>query len=120
MDPSFSAWTGDGSCFALFKKQSNETEAEIPQQIKLLQWTKNEEVHRWTSHPRGDRDLLLKSKDEGRKSEASDTEAYALVLQGRGRAFSKEWGAYIYQSFLNNNAHLWALVGVSFNTLGSK
>lgn len=46
MDPSFSAWTGDGSCFALFKKQSNETEAEIPQQVKFLQWTKNEEVHR--------------------------------------------------------------------------
>ena len=117
MDPSFSAWTGDGSWFVLLKKQSNETEAEIPQQIKFLQWTKNEEVYRWTSHPRGDRDLLLKGKDEGRKSKASDAEAYALVLQGRGRAFSKEWGAYIYQSFLNNNVHLWALVGVSFNTL---
>ena len=59
MDPSLSAWTGDGSCFVLFKKQSNEMEAEISQQItKFLQWAKNEEVHRWTSHPRADRDLL--------------------------------------------------------------
>ena len=92
MDPSFSAWTGDGSWFVLLKKQSNETEAEIPQQIKFLQWTKNEEVYRWTSHPRGDRDLLLKGKDEGRKSKASDAEAYALVPPGKGQGFFKGVG----------------------------
>ena len=33
------------------------------------------------------RDLILKSEDEGGRNEANAGEAYALVYQGRGRAF---------------------------------
>ena len=32
-----------------------------------------------------ERDLILESKDKGRRHEARDGEAYALVYQGRGR-----------------------------------
>lgn len=45
--------------------------------------------------------LILNSKDKGRRSEAdNDGEVYALVYQGRSRAFSlREQGATPFLSF---------------------
>ena len=51
------------------------------------EWRSGHLAHGSTCHPCGERDLTLKSKDRGRRSEANDGEAYTSVYQGRGRAF---------------------------------
>ena len=53
------------------------------------EWRSRNLVHRSTSHPRGERDLALKSKDSAGRREAKDGEAYALVFQGKGQGFSR-------------------------------
>ena len=51
------------------------------------EWRSGHLAHGSTCHPCGERDLTLKSKDRGRRSEANDGEAYTSVYQGMGRAF---------------------------------
>lgn len=50
------------------------------------EWRSRHLVHGPTCHPCGERDLIFKSKDRGRRSKANDGEASASVYQGRGRA----------------------------------
>ena len=47
------------------------------------EWRSGNLVHRSSSRPRGEKDLILKSKDKGRSSEANGGEAYALVYGER-------------------------------------
>ena len=51
------------------------------------EWRSRNLVHRSSSGPHGRRDLILKSKDIGRRSEANDGEAEAFVYWRRTRAF---------------------------------
>ena len=59
-----------------------------------------------------EKDVILESNDKERRSEASDEEAYALVYWGRCKAFSREWGAAPFLSFLVLNVWSWPPVGV--------
>ena len=81
-------WGGSFSVWV--RVASNETEAEI--NTSFIQWPKNGEAgtkftDQLLAHPA--RDLILKSKDKGKRSEANDGEAYALVYWGRGQCFFK-------------------------------
>ena len=72
------------------------------QSTSYIQWPKSEEVgtrfaDQLLAHLESD--LILKSRDKGRRSEANDGEEYALVYWGRDRAFSREWGATLFLSF---------------------
>ena len=50
------------------------------------EWRSGNLIHRSTSHPHGERDLLLKSKDRGKRSEANDREAEHSSA-GKGSGF---------------------------------
>ena len=56
-------------------------------------------MHRSTSGPPSKRDLILKGKNKGRRSEVNDGELCTLVYLRRNSAFSKEWGATLFLSF---------------------
>lgn len=64
----------------------------------MVGWPKNEEagtnhappiplLHRSTSCPPGERNLIVKNKDKERKSEVDDGESYALVHKGKEGLF---------------------------------
>ena len=59
-----------------------ETKAEINAAQKFYsvakEWRSENLVHRSTSRPHGERDLILKSKDKGRRSETDDGETHVL------------------------------------------
>ena len=57
-----------------------------------------EEVHRSTG-PASKRDLILKSKNKGRRSKVNAGEVCALDYLRRSSAFSKERGATLFSSF---------------------
>ena len=84
------------------EQPNNETEAEVNAVQALFSGQRMEKgnlVHRSTSCPCNERDLILKSKDKGRRSEANDGEAYALVYQGRDRVILREWDTTPFLSF---------------------
>lgn len=59
----------------------------------VREWRSGNLGHSSTSHPCGKRDLTLRSKDSGGRSEGSDGETYALVCRGRG-SVSSDMGSH--------------------------
>ena len=80
-------------------------------------WRSENLLHRSTSHPGGEKDFILKSKDKERRREANDGEACALVHLGRRRAFRGSGVSLSFYPFLVLHFRLWPPVGVSFNSL---
>lgn len=64
-----------------------------------------------------ERDLILESKDKGRRNEARDGEAYALVCQGRGRASQGRGVPSLFCPLSLLHVQPCLLVAVSFNML---
>lgn len=52
----------------------------------VREWRSRNLVHESTSHLNGERDLLLRNKDDEGRSETNDGEARALVFWERSRA----------------------------------
>ena len=66
---------------------------------------------------RGKRNLILENKDKGKRSEARDGEAYALVYQGRGRAFQRRGVPPLFHPLSLLHVPSCLLVAVLFNML---
>ena len=64
----------------------------------VREWRSINLVQKSTSHLNGERDLLLRNKDDGGRSETNDGEARALVFWERSRA-SLEMGYHPFLSF---------------------
>ena len=108
------AGQGEGSFSNWVPAANKETEAEI-NTAQALFGGQRMEARELSSQinfsPICERDLILKSKDKGRRSEANDGEAWALVYWGRGRALLRDWGAIpflsVFWSLLSSQGHWW-------------
>ena len=107
MDPAQTlVWPWPFACVGKFLFLLGLVQLKIKPKLRLKQrrlysmareWRSGNFVHKWTPRTPGKKDLILKSEDTGRRSEANAEELCTVVYQGRGRAC---WGRGVLPSFV--------------------